>query len=188
MKNILITALLLALLAAGPALQPASASPSVSGDPYVDELLTNGCESQSPYWLEVKEQLTNGNIDAALDLCRKTMARRELDIDMHCLYAMSLEMKYRRSTHDPALFDECVKEWTHVAKAKILAPSRGWDNIGEGEVFGQNQERKAMANKHLEALVGRAPGFFETEKAFVEKAIRIRTEVAGKLKTEAKQM
>ena len=168
--------------------QAAGAGPSVNGDPYVDELLTNGCESQSPYWLEVKEQLANGNIEQSLNLCRKALARRELDIDMHCLYAMALEMKYRRSVSDPALFDECVREWAHVAKVKIIADSKGWEHVGDGEVFTQNQERKEIANRHLEALVGRAPKYFESEKSFVEKAIRVKTEVAGKLKEPAKQM
>jgi hypothetical protein len=181
---------LLALCFAGILASPPSLAggSSVNGDPYVDELLTNGCESQSPYWLEIKEQLTNGNLDDALRLCRRTLARRELDIDMHCLYAMALEMKYRRSTHDSDLFDECVREWTHVAKIGIIAASKGWEHVGDGEVFTQNQERKNMANRHLEALVGRAPGYFESEKAFVKKAIKVRAEVAGKIKEDPKHL
>ena len=163
-------------------------NPAASADPYVDELMTNGVESQSPFWAEIKEQLTDGNVDQAIKLCRRVAARRELDIDMHCMYAMALEMKYRRSEHDPAVFDECVKEWTHVAKVKILADSKGWEHIGDGEVFTQNQERKQMANRHLEGLVGRAPKYFESEKAFVDKAMKVNTAVAGKIKEAPKQV
>lgn len=187
MKRITCLSLTIACLAAGFAVCPVSAK-SVSGDPYVDDLLTNGCESQSSYWLEIKEDLANGNIDEAIKQCRKVLARRELDVDMHCIYAMALEMKYRRSEHNSALFDECVREWAHVAKVKVFADSKGWEHIGDGEVFTQNQERKNLARRHLEALVGRAPGYFENEQAYVDKAIKIRTEVAGKLKEPAKQM
>lgn len=160
---------------------PCFAGASVNGDPFVDELLTNGCVSQSSFWSDVKEQLTNGNIDEAIKRCRQVMARRELDIDMHCMYAMALEMKLRQGSHDADIFDECVREWTHVAKVKVLADSKGWEHVGDGEVFTQNQERKAMANRHLVSLVGRAPKYFESEKAYLGKVIHIRTTVAGKV-------
>ncbi|MBX9688035.1 MAG: hypothetical protein K2X27_15115 [Candidatus Obscuribacterales bacterium] len=161
-----------------------SADPSSTGDAYVDDLMTTAVESQSPYWSEVKAQLTNGNIDQALKLCRSVLARRELDIDMHCLYAMALEMKLRSSEHDTNLFNECVKEWTHVAKVKILAASKGWEHVGDGEVFLENQQRKKLANRHLVALVGRAPKYFESEEAFLAKTIRVETQVAGKIRKD----
>lgn len=157
------------------------ADESINGDSYVDELLGNGVVSQSTYWSEIKAQLANGNIDEAIKRCRQVMARRALDIDMHCLYAMALEMKLRKVEYDPKIFDECVKEWTHVAKVKILSASNGWEHVGDGEVFVQNQERKDLANRHLLALVGRAPKYFESEDAFLRHAMQVRTEVAGKL-------
>lgn len=162
----------------------AIASPTINGDPFVDELLTNACHSQSSYWSEVKADLTNGNIDRALKRCREVMARRPLDIDMHCIYAMALEMKLRSDAYDPSLFDECVREWTHVAKVKVLAHSNGWDNVGEGEAFVQNHERRELARRHLISLVGRAPKMFESEEAFVSKAIRTSTQVSGKVKQD----
>ncbi len=161
---------------------PVSAGPSVNGDPFIDDLHSNAFVSQSPYWSEVKVKLTNGRIDEAVADCRKVMARRPLDVDMHCLYALALEMKLRSSAYDPKLFDECVKEWTKVAKYKVLRASDAFDHIGEGEVFVQNHERKAMANRHLVALVGRAPKIFESEEAFLKKSIRTSTSVAAKIK------
>lgn len=163
---------------------PGIAAPSINGDPYVDELLTNACVSQSSYWSAVKEDLTNGNVDRAIKRCREVMARRPLDIDMHCMYAMSLEMKLRKGQYDSALFDECVREWTKVAKVKILAQSNGWEHVGDGEVFVANQERRDLARRHLISLVGRAPKYFESEEAFVEKAIRTSTQVSGKIKSD----
>jgi hypothetical protein len=190
LRNITIVACMAPLLVSGAIAAPGGGELANQGainkDPFVDELMTNGVESQSPFWSEVKEQLTNGNVDQAVKLCRKVLARRELDIDMHCMYAMALEMKYRSLTSDSDLFNECVREWTHVAKAKIL--SAHWDSIGEGEVFKQNQERKKMADRHLIALVGRAPKMFENEQVFVQRAMQIHTEVAGKVTIPTKQM
>ena len=165
-------------------LQPGQASPSINGDPYVDELLTNACVAQSSYWAAVKEDLTNGNVDQAIKRCREVMARRPLDIDMHGMYAMSLEMKLRKGQYDPALFDECVREWTKVAKVKILSQSNGWEHVGDGEVFVANQDRRDLARRHLISLVGRAPKYFESEEAFVEKAIQTSTQVSGKIKSD----
>ena len=159
----------------------AQAGESINGDPYVDELLTNGVESQTQYWSDIKALLTCGRYDEGLKKCREVMARRPLDIDMHCLYAMALEMKLRATDYDDKLFRECVKEWTRVAKVKILAQSHGWGRLGEGEVFVENPERKALANRHLVSLVGRAPKYFESEDAFLKHAMEVKTEVAGKL-------
>lgn len=166
----------------------ANASPSVNGDPFVDELLTNAVCSQSTYWSGVKEQLTNGNVDEAIKLCRSVMARRPLDIDMHCMYAMALEMKLRKGAYNDQLFQECVKEWVHVSKVKILGRSEGWDSAGDGEVFVENQERKNLANRHLFSLVGRAPKYFESEEAFIKNAVKVQTEVAGKVKLPKNDM
>ncbi len=160
----------------------ANANPAVNGDPYVDELLTNACVSENPYWSGIKEQLTNGRYDDAIKLCRTVMARTVLNTDMHCMYAMALEIKLRKEAHDSALFDECVKEWTHVAKVKVLSESKGWEHIGDGEVFVENRERKNLAVKHLISLVGRAPKMFESEQAFLDRAIRVNTQVAGEIK------
>lgn len=164
------------------ALSSATAGPSINGDPFLDELLTNACVAQSPYWSEVKALLASGRVDEAVERCRRVMARRSLDIDTTCIYAMALEMKLRGQEYDPAVFDECVREWTHVAKAKILSQSSGWDHVGEGEVFSQNQERRAMANRHLKNLVGRAPGYLESEESFLKKAIKTSASVSARLK------
>ncbi len=159
----------------------AQAGEQINGDPYVDELLTNGVVSQSQYWSDIKALLTCGKYDEALKKCKEVMARRPLDIDMHCLYAMALEMKLRANEYDDKLFLECVKEWTRVAKVKILAQSNGWEHVGDGEVFIENPERKVLANRHLVSLVGRAPKYFESEDAFLKHAMEVKTEVAGKL-------
>ncbi len=164
----------------------ASADTSINGDPYVDELLSNAVRSDSPYWSGIKELLTNGKYDDAIKECRSVMARRVLDIDMHTMYAMALEMKYHKVAHDPAIFDECVKEWAHVAKVNIFASSKGWEHIGDGEVFVENKERKNLATRHLISLVGRAPKRFETEEAFLNSTIHVDTSVKGVLKTPSK--
>lgn len=177
--------MLLALLCIGSLNLAASANgnPSVNGDPFIDDLHSIAFESQSPYWQETKAQLTNGNIDAAIKRCRSVLARRALDVDMRCMYALALEMKLRSSSYDPAIFDECVREWAGVAKFKVLAQSNGWEHVGDGEVFHQNHERRKMANRHLSALVGRAPKYFESEETYLSKIITTSTKVAGKIKT-----
>lgn len=185
MKRLNLTISLCLLLAHMPfSIEIADAGPSVNGDPYVDELTSNAFESQSPYWSEIKSLLTSGHLDEGLKRCRQVMSRRPLDIDMHCMYAMALEMKLRSGQYSDKLFDECVREWAKVAKAKIVARSEGWEHVGDGEVFLQNSERKATANRHLVSLVGRAPKYFESEEAFVRKAISTSTQVSGKVKTD----
>ena len=157
-------------------------SPSVNGDPFVDDLHSLGMESQSPYWQETKAELTNGRIDEAIRRCRKVKARLPLDVDMTCMYALALEMKLRSSEYDPKIYEECVREWTHVAKFKVIAQSNTWERVGEGEVFEQNTHRKKMANRHLVGLVGRAPKYFESEESYISKMCDITTKVAGKVK------
>lgn len=185
-KCALICLALVLLQAPGYKTQTCNASPSLNGDPFIDDLHTLAFESDSPFWRGVKEQLTNGNVDYAIKQCRQAMARKTLEVDMHCLYAIALEMKLRRSQYDPELFNECVREWAHVAKFRFTQKSNGWDNVGEGEAFYENDERKKLANRHLVALVGRSPKFFESEDTFVRKAIQTSTQVAGKVRNSDK--
>lgn len=185
-QSVLLCLAILLVLASGGGGSVCFASPSVNGDPFIDDLHSLAFESESPFWRGVKEQLTNGNVDYAIKQCRQALARRTLEVDMHCLYAMALEMKLRRSQYDPDLFNECVREWAHVAKFRFTQKSNSWDNVGEGEAFYENDARKKLANRHLVSLVGRSPKFFESEEAFVRKAIQTSTQVAGKVRSSDK--
>lgn len=128
--------------------------------------------------------IDNGNYDQAIQMCREALSKDDDDMDLHLVYAKSLESKLgSQEERDPYLFNACVKEWLHVLRGES-GDEKGLTFHGltlpfMGQWY-QDEERAISARKHLVRLTGRAPKGWETDKKYLDNVLHSAdTAVAG---------
>jgi hypothetical protein len=124
------------------------------------------------------------NIDQAIALCRKSLAKNNDDIDVHLSYAQLLESKFNeQGENDPNLYLDCVKEWLMVLRNEV-GDEKGMTLHGVGLPFTgflyKDDDRFVLAKAHLLSLTGIEPKGWETDTKYLQKVSK-RSTVNGKL-------
>lgn len=135
--------------------------------------------------LAAQYSLREGNLEQAINLCRRALNQDDDDLDLHQLYAESLEKKLKRQVQkDPALFNECVKQWLIVLRSEV-GDEKGMSWHGLSLPISrqyEDEERQLPARVHLTKLTGFAPKQWETDTKYLRRVCKpVDTTVTGKV-------
>ncbi|MBX9771734.1 MAG: hypothetical protein K2X29_10200 [Candidatus Obscuribacterales bacterium] len=163
--------------------------PSVSHD----KILQLGDVSSKSLLIEAQLALRSGRIDRAIDLAKLGLAKDVEEIDLHKVYAEALEEKVsvKNNDVDPALFNECVREWLIVLR-NLVGEEKSMSfrgiSIPGMEILCQDDDRRIVAKYSLIKLVGRIPKPWETNRKYLERVLKPVPDVQGAiLRVSARQ-
>lgn len=148
-----------------------------------DEILELGDVSGGGLEMEAQAALRSCRYDRSIELATKSLAKNPDDIDTHRTYAEALEGKLEKSADkDPGLVRTCIKEWLCVMRSGV-GEEKGITLLGPGlaDFMYGDDDRYFTAKYHLKELVGTLPRPWETESMYLNRALKIKRDVSGKL-------
>jgi hypothetical protein len=130
--------------------------------------------------LTAEQALNNHLYDTAIRLSQRALQLDPEDLDIHMVYAKSLETKLHRQPaghKDTALFMAAVREWLIIARSergeeKGLTNSKGIGIPGMQHRY-QDEDRSIPANAAIKRLVGFEPRQNETDKKFLDRVEKL---------------
>ena len=140
----------------------------------MDAMNSGGHPTAQSLALAAEMENRYGHTDKAVWLCQKALELDPEDIDIHKMYAESLEKKLRRQTQkDPDLFTSAVREWLIVMRGergdeKGLSDEKGAAIPGLVHAYA-DEDRGIPARQHLIGLVGYPPRAWERDQAYLKR-------------------
>lgn len=151
-----------------------------------DDIASPETETASRLAARARTSLKSGNYTRAIYLIKEAMKKDDDDIDIHALYALSLEAKIdSEEERDPELFKTCVHEWLLVYRQEVGEEKgmtfKGLNIMG---TMWNDEYAGGMAKKHLKKLCGYLPKYWETDNRYVQRVLKpAETSVTGKVKS-----
>jgi hypothetical protein len=142
----------------------------------MDAMNSGGHPTADSLMLSAEMENRYGHHDKAIWICQKALEMDPNDIDIHKLYAESMEKKLRKQKgkdKDPMLFLASVREWLIVLRGERgeemgLTNSKGLGIPGMAWMY-RDEDRAIPAQEHLIQLVGYPPKATESDQKYLRR-------------------